>query len=64
MSWEAIAAIMLAGAFLCTRVFLRLFDAEYRAALGTRRAVNRSRQRLEAKLRARLKELIETGESQ
>jgi|GEM_PF-3490823 len=54
MGWEVAAAVVLLGAFAAMRVFVRLFSIEYEASLATRRAINTSRKRAAAKIRARL----------
>jgi len=61
MNWDSGIFVLLAGAFFATRAFLRLLDSEYRAALAARQAINKSRQRMEAKIRARLRELSESA---
>ena len=57
MGWETNAAIVLLGAYLSIRVFVRLFNSEYATALEARRLVNLSRKRAAAKLRARMSSL-------
>jgi sulfur relay (sulfurtransferase) DsrC/TusE family protein len=54
MGWEANAAIVLAGAYLSIRIFIRLFYSEYKMALEARRLINMSRKLTAAKLRARM----------
>jgi hypothetical protein len=61
MSLDARVVVLLVGAFFAVRVFLRLLDGEYQAALAARKAVNKSRQRMEARIRARLRELSESA---
>jgi hypothetical protein len=55
MAWEATILVVAVAVALSTKTFLRLFSLEYSAAMGTRRAINESRRRAEAKLRAKLK---------
>jgi len=67
MTWEATIFVVAIAVALSTKTFLRLFSLEYKAALGTRRAINESRRRAEAKLRANLKayelpQAVQSGE--
>ena len=63
MDWLSAVVVILIGAHFAVRVFVQILDGEYQTALAVRRAVNKSRRKLEAKIRAKLLESSRSGEA-
>lgn len=63
MDWTTAVIVVVLGANVAVRVFVKILDSEYQTALAVRRAVNKSRRKLEAKMRARVREAVEKDQA-